>query len=208
MLNKNDPNTSKDGFWENSSVCAVPDLPQQRFQHDYADADILKLSTFLRSNPNPILVFSPEGHIIKANPAAERLLKRLAIAESDLLPEEHQQIVRQCLEGRFREYGTEVSVNPYTFALTYHPLPAFRLVYAYAIETTELHRAEAELLRIANHTLILARQAIHQLQSFRASFPRQVSMRRNSALDDFFVAMDGCIFSGDGEVASAFHRSQ
>jgi hypothetical protein len=208
MVNKNNPNTSGEGLWEDSPVFPAPDLPQPRFQHDYADADILKLSTFVRSNPNPILVFSPEGHVVKANPAAERLLKRLAIAESDLLPEEHQQIVWECLEGRLREYGIEVSVKNHIFALTYHPLPAFRLVYAYAIETTEYYQAEAELLRIANHTLSLAKQAVHRLQSFRASFPRQVPMRRSNALDGFFIAMDGCIFSGDGEVAVAFHRSQ
>ncbi|UBF26792.1 hypothetical protein K9N68_02010 [Kovacikia minuta CCNUW1] len=175
----------------------------QSSNHDYADADILHLSTFFRNNPNPILIFSPTGDVVKANPAAERLLKRIQIQETDLLPADHRQIVAACLEGRLKEHAVEVTVNDRVFALTYHSLSSFRMVYLYAIEITEYRRAEADLLRIASNTVALAKLAVSRLQAFRTTLPQPAHPPSpQDAFADLFVAMDGCVFSasnGSGE---------
>ncbi|QZZ19387.1 hypothetical protein J5X98_18660 [Leptothermofonsia sichuanensis E412] len=164
--------------------------------HDYAEADILRLSTFFRSNPNPILVFSPDGNVVKTNPAAVRMLKRLHMGELDLLPEDHAQIVQSCLDGRMREYAIEVNTHNRVFALTYHPLPAFKLVYLYAIEITEFRRAEEDLLRMVASTLTLAKQAVLRLQAFRKTPPQSVKpSHQQTDLSEMFVAMDGCVFT-------------
>lgn len=198
MVNKKQWNTVRGVPLDRPSRSSAPDLHRHRLNHDYAEADILRLSAFFRSNPNPILVFSPDGVVFKINPAAERLLKRLHLNEADLLPDNHHQIVNACLEGTLREYGVEVATDRHIFALTYHSLPAFKLVYVYAIDITDYKLAEADLVRIATHTLTLAKQAISHLQSFRQARGQSGGQFIPSAASsDFFVAMDGCVFAGD-----------
>ena len=111
--------------------------------HNYADADIIRLAAFIRNNPNPILVFSPDGEVIKTNPAAVRLLKRLQMEPLAILPKEHPQIVTACLTKQQSEYTVELTVkstklivNSTRMELTYHALPAFKIVYLYIIEIT------------------------------------------------------------------------
>lgn len=174
-------------------------------KRDYADADIIRLSAFIRDNPNPILAFSPDGAVIKTNPAAVRLLKRLHVEPSAILPAEHPQIVAACLTGQQQDHTIEVTVNNHMLALTYHSLPAFKLVYLYVIELTDYRQAEAELLRIAAKTVDLAKQAVLQLQAFRSALPQAtlpaeaVSQADLSnaytCLADLFVSMDGCVFA-------------
>ncbi len=173
-------------------------------KRDYADADIIHLAAFIRDNPNPILAFSPDGDVIKTNPAAVKLLRRLQVPPGAILPADHPQIVTACLTGHRKECTIEVTVNNIYLALTYRSLPAFKLVYLYAIELTDYRQAEAELLRIASKTIDLAKQAVLQLQAFRKTLPQPivptVAMSQSEALHqasltEMFVAMDGCVFA-------------
>ena len=203
MVNKKHGNSGRGVPLDRASRSSVPDRPEHRLHHDYAEADILRLSAFFRSNPNPILVCHPDGTVIKVNPAAERLLKRLQLNETALLPDNHGQIVHACLEGSLREYGVEVVTDRHIFALTYHPLSAFKLVYVYAIDITDYRLAEAELLRVATQTLTLAKQAVLHLQCFRQTRRHPIGQPLPSeSSSDFFVAMDGCLFAGDVDRAS------
>lgn len=178
-------------------------LSQHLVSREYADAGIIQLAAFLRDNPNPILVFNPEGAVIKINPAAVRLLKRLQVEPLALLPAEHPQVVKACLDGQQQEHTIEVLVNNYILALTYRSLPAFKIVYLYAIELTDYRRSEAELLRIASKTIDLAKQAVLQLQALRKTLPQPTvptaatphgATTKNHAPADMFVSMDGCLF--------------
>ena len=177
---------------------------QNLVNRDYADASIIQLSAFLRDNPNPILVFNPEGAVIKTNPAALRLLKRLQVEPLAILPAEHPQIVTACLAGQQQEYTIEVAVNHVYLALTYRSLPAFEIVYLYAIELTDYRQAEAELLRVAAKTIDLAKQAMLQLHTFRQTLPQSTAlanatphkvMTQTPPLTEMFVSMDGCLFA-------------
>jgi hypothetical protein len=171
---------------------------------DYAEAEILRLFIFFRTNPNPLMVFSPTGEVIKVNPAAERLLNRWQIEQSDLLPEAHLQIVRSCLAGQ-REYRVEVAVKQRVFALTYHALPSFKLTYLYVLDITEYRQAEEEFLLVANSTIERIKRAVMQIQGFQRSLPKRVGWRQvllgadclehRPSMADLFVAMDGCAFS-------------
>jgi hypothetical protein len=128
----------------------------------------------------------------------------LHLDPAELLPSEHIQIVRSCLEGQIKEYTVEITTSDHTFALTYHPLSSFGIVYVYAIELTDYKKAEAELIRVASSTVPLAKVAIAQLQQFRQSFASHTQRRwqplataaAGSCIPaDLFIAMDGCVFS-------------
>lgn len=164
---------------------------------EYVDAGIIQLAAFLRDNPNPILVFNPEGTVIKINPAAVKLLKRLQIEALALLPPEHPQIVKACLADEGHEHTIEVTVNSAILALTYRSLPAFKIVYLYAIELTDYRRSEAELLRITAKTIDLAKQAVLQVQALRKTLPRATvkpAVTQQGDATNMFVSMDGCMF--------------
>lgn len=188
-------------------------LPQSCLnKRDYADADIIRLAAFIRDNPNPILAFNPNGEVIKTNPAAVRLLKRLHVEAWAILPADHPQIVTACLTSQQTDHTIEVTVNNHMLALTYHSLPAFKLVYLYVIELTDYRQAEAELLRIAAKTVDLAKQAVLQLQAFRNTLPQSTVATAHTprtdtqteisnayaTLADLFVSMDGCVFASAG----------
>ncbi|MBW4469114.1 MAG: hypothetical protein KME45_01780 [Stenomitos rutilans HA7619-LM2] len=174
-------------------------------RRDYADADIIRLAAFIRDNPNPILAFNPDGDVIKTNPAAVRLLKRLHVEPGAILPAEHPHIVAACLTGQQKEHTIEVMVNNHMLSLTYHSLSAFKLVYLYVIELTDYRQAEAELLRIASKTVDMAKQAILQLQAFREALPQPTGLisatphaemiNLHTTLAEMFVSMDGCVFA-------------
>jgi hypothetical protein len=205
MVNKKYLDTDKKGQFTQPLILATSaELHQPLFKHDYADADILHLSAFIRNNPNPILVFSPDGDIVKANPSAGRLLRRLQIQEVDLLPADHRQIIKACLEGRLQDHGVEIAVSDRIFALTYHSLSSFRMVYLYAIEITEYRRAEADLLQIAANTVALAKLAVSRLQSFRNKLPKPAKqIQQQDTFADLFIAMDGCVFSASSSSVEA-----
>jgi hypothetical protein len=208
MVNKKYLDTDKEEQFTQPPLLATgADVHQPLFKHDYADADILRLSAFFRNNPNPILIFSPDGDVVRANPSAERLLRRLHLQETDLLPAEHRQIVKACLEGRLQDHGVEIAVNDRIFALTYHSLSSFRMVYLYAIEITEYRRAEADLLQIAANTVALAKLAVSRLQSFRNKLPKPVKqIQQQETFADLFIAMDGCVFSASSSPVEVDER--
>ena len=204
MVDKNDPAEVRHGQFINLPLEPISLKPRHLLStRDYAHADIIHLSAFIRDNPNPILVFSPDGAVVKTNPAATRLLKRLQIDAVTLLPADHSQIVTACLADQRQEYTIEVTVNNIYLALTYHALPAFKIVYLYAIELTDYRQAEAELLQVASKTIDLAKLAVLQLQALRKGLSQQtvptVAVSQTEASEaspiDIFVSMDGCVFA-------------
>lgn len=166
MVNKMNVGADRSGDAARLRLRVDGDRPRKPpFTHDYAEADIIRLSAFFRDNPVPILVCCPDGDLIKLNPAAERLLKRFKITATDLLTEEHKRLVQRSLAGQIADYTCEVSIGNYRFSVSYHALPTFRLVYLYVIDMTEYRRIE-ELLQAATETLGVVTHAIKQLQEF------------------------------------------
>jgi len=197
MVNNDRANTP----WRNdfNQLEQASDRPQSGMTTE--DAEQFRLSTFLQDNANPVLVFSPAGTVIKVNLAARQLLRQLELRPEALLPRDHNAIVQARLEGEQAQYTVEVYVKERILALTYSAMPAFGIVYLYALDLTEHRKAEDELLRVASNTIALAKRALNELQTFRQSAPAAIEWKfipdspETDAVDDLFVAMDGCIFS-------------
>ena len=199
MVNKNNQTAAYQAhFVELLSSSASLKSRQHPMSREYADASIIQLAAFLRNNPNPILVFDPQGEVIKINPTAVQLLKRLQVEALALLPLDHPQIVKACLADEGHEHTIEVTVNSTILALTYRSLTAFGIVYLYAIELTDYRRSEVELLRIATKTIDLAKQAVLQVQALRKTLPKATgkatATHHQGDVTNMFVSMDGCMF--------------
>lgn len=177
----------------------------------YAEAGLLRLSVFFRNNPVPILVCSPDGEVIKLNPAAEKMVRRqLRLQETELLPVNHQGLVQACLAGEIKEWTVEHTVgtdrkSQRVFAITYNAVPSFKLVYLYVVDITEYRQAEDDFLQVAANTLDVVKLAVLQLRSMQRSLPKR--WRWHWGLQDFdsdqaqsqppvmFVTMDGCVYA-------------
>ncbi len=129
-------------------VCCIPDpelKPISQVEDFSEKADLLRLSVFFRNNPVPILVCSPDGEVIKLNPAAEKMVRRqVGLRETELLPTNHQGLVQACLAGEIKEYTVAHVIggdrkSQRVFAITYNAVPSFKLVYLYIVDITEYY---------------------------------------------------------------------
>ncbi len=116
------------------------------------EQEILRLTSFPRNIPNPILECGPGGEPVYLNPAAERLLRELGIDEpAGFLAGAHPELVRACLESGDGMRDVEVRVGARVFAWTYQPDPAAGTVHLFAEEVTDRKRVEERLLHDALH---------------------------------------------------------
>jgi hypothetical protein len=171
---------------------------------EYADADILRFATFFRNNPIPMLVFHPDGSLIKTNPAAERFLKQIRCCPEELLPGDHAHIVQACLAGKQHDCTREITINSSILKLHYHPRKSFNIVDLYLIDRTNYRKVEENLRQLDSHNLALAKMAASQSQhtltkhmSYKHAIAKAAAAQWQNALSDLFVAMDGCVFSSD-----------
>ncbi len=111
-----------------------------------AEAEVQKLAAFTQLNPHPVMELAPDGSITYFNDTALKLA--LSVNENHpraILPPDITQIVRACLaEGQCR-VGHELKFGGHTFAWSFHPVPASRVVHCYVEDTTERLSLESQL---------------------------------------------------------------
>ena len=111
-----------------------------------AEEEYLRLATFPRENPNPILESDPAGNMIYINPAAERVLEALGLERiTDLLPKNHAQLVRAILSEGESVQGIGVAVRDRIFSWSYHPVPDAGVVHLYGEDITDRQRSEEKV---------------------------------------------------------------
>ncbi len=105
-----------------------------------------KLAIFPRSNPNPVLEFSPDGELTYSNDAAQRMAVSLRGASLPaILPPDTKSIVRQCLLTGENKLNLHTSLQNRTIAWSFIPIPETKTVHCYANEITERLALEAQL---------------------------------------------------------------
>jgi diguanylate cyclase (GGDEF)-like protein len=114
-----------------------------------AEDDNLRLASLTRDNPFPVLQTDAAGFVVMQNPAAERLLRELSVDLADLLPANHLDLVRSCLESGMPIHGAECPVRDRVLQWTYAPQPGHGQVNLYGSDVTERKRFEERLQREA-----------------------------------------------------------
>jgi len=118
----------------------------QRMVHE-----IIRLASFPRENPNPVLASNSSGMITYRNQSAEAILAELHIGVEDFLPPDHGQIIEACLASGRNRSGIETSAGHGIFEWTYHPLVEQGVVHIYARDITARKRLEDQLRHDAFH---------------------------------------------------------
>ncbi len=111
----------------------------------------LRLASFPRENPYPVLSADREGTIHYKNPATDSFVSELGVELDQFLPSNHRELAWQTLETS-RGFGNlEVNIGGRHFSWTYTPALSTNLVYIYALEITRRKEAEERIYFLAYH---------------------------------------------------------
>jgi diguanylate cyclase (GGDEF)-like protein/PAS domain S-box-containing protein len=112
----------------------------------------LRLAALSRENPSPVLECDAAGVPMHVNPAALRVTEELGLrAVRDMLPENHEQLVRSVLEEGQEFESVEVTVENRIFNWSYRPQREAGVVYLFAIDITSRRLMEEQLRHDALH---------------------------------------------------------
>lgn len=111
-----------------------------------AEREIQKLAAFPRWNPNPVFEFSADGALTYSNDAAQTLAESLQRSSpEEILPEDVKEIVSRCLAEGGTKSNLQTTIGARTFAWSFIPIHASKVVHCYATEITERLNLEAQL---------------------------------------------------------------
>ena len=112
----------------------------------HGQQEILRLASFPRMNPNPVLEVNAAGEITYLNPAAERIFPQLAVAQPafGILGD----IPCDTGSGVCQETVRELCVGNATFEQFLYPVPESDLLRIYMLDITERKAHEVKLNRL------------------------------------------------------------
>ncbi len=165
---------------DSGGVLTIRDLSHEKeLQQDYD-----RLARVAEESPSPIIELDSDANLVYANPAMTVLLQRFGYTASGfpaVCPGELSRLVRRCLESGEEIRGEEVCLSQASFAWIFCPVPSHQLVRGYAVDTTDVQAAQAELHRSAEHLrnsncqLDKALQEAQEAARVKASFLATVS---------------------------------
>jgi diguanylate cyclase (GGDEF)-like protein/PAS domain S-box-containing protein len=129
-------------------VGVIHDLTERR----RAEEMNLRLATFPRESPNPVLECDAQGAALYANPAAEQLRAELdADTLRALLPQAHGHLVRSALGSGRSFRSVEVTIGERILSWSYSPHPPLGVVHLFAEDITGRRDVEEQLRHGALH---------------------------------------------------------
>lgn len=153
--------------------------------------EIIRLASFPRENPAPVLAADPQGAITYMNHSARAILDELRLGVDAFLPPDHGRIIDACLASGRNRSGIETSAGHAIFEWTYHPLVEQGVVHVYAKDITDRKRLEEQLRHDAFHDSLtgLANRAL-----FLDRLQQAVARRKTdpgAAFTVLFLDLDG-----------------
>ncbi len=120
-----------------------------------AQQEILRLASFPRMNPNPVLEVNAAGELTYLNPAAARIFPGLTVAQPvrDMLGD----LSAAFGSGERKEVLRELGVGNAVFEQYLYPVPDSDLVRIYLMDITGRKANEVDLKRL-NHLLLTIRR--------------------------------------------------
>lgn len=110
------------------------------------EAQIEKLATFARLNPNPAMELTQNGTVSYWNEAALQLARSVGRdTPRDVLPSNIGTIVRTCLDGGPKKVTLETQLDGRNLSWSFHAMPSNRVVHAYVEDITDRLNMQAQL---------------------------------------------------------------
>lgn len=148
---------------DSGGVLTIRDLTREKeLLQDYD-----RLARVAEESPSPIIELDADANLVYANPAMTQLLHRFGYTANgfpSVLPPELPQLIHHCLESGSEIWQEEVCLSEPSFAWTFCPVPSHGLVRGYAVDMTEVKKAQEDLCQATEHLRNSNRQLDHALQ--------------------------------------------
>jgi putative nucleotidyltransferase with HDIG domain len=115
-------------------------------ERQHSQQEIMRLASFPRMNPNPVIEIDAGGEITYLNPAAERLFPEMSASHSAVGALGDIPVVMA--SGERQEVVREVRVGDATFEQFLYPVPDSDLIRIYMLDISERKQHEVRLNRL------------------------------------------------------------
>src|SRR6185436_14046430 len=165
--------------------------------------DCDRLARIAEESPSPIIELDSDANLVYANPAMAQLLQRFGYAANGfpvVCPDDLPKLVQRCLESGREIGGEDIRMAEAGYSWTFRPVPSHRLVRGYAVDMTDIHAAQTELHRSAEHlrnsnrrldqALQAAQNAARVKDSFLATVSHELRTPMNGVIGMTGLLMD------------------
>ena len=161
-------------------VLTIRDLTREKELQQDRD----RLARVAEESPSPVIELDSDANLVYANPAMTQLLQQFGYDTHgfpSVVPRELSSLVQRCLESGQEVRGEEVCLSQASFTWIFCRVPSHQLVRGYAVDMTDVKKAQEELrqsaehLRHSNRQLDLALQEAQDAARVKTSFLATVS---------------------------------
>ncbi len=173
-------------------------------ERDRAANEIRKLAAFPELNPNPVLEFDDQGRLTYFNRAAVSLAKSIGVESVEqMLPNDEQAIVRECLTTQKPRLRHETKHRQRTLSWSFYPIVPHRIVHCYVGDITERLQLEEQIRQSQKMEAVgqLAGGVAHDFNNLLTIIQMQISMLKMRG------AMTQEVAAGVEEIAHAAERA-
>lgn len=116
-------------------------------QKNAADSTGKHLASFPELNPNPVIELDRSGHIVFANLAAKKSLKKSGLGNNldFFIPSDIKEILKKLREKKSQQFLREIVIGKNIFLSSIHTVPKLGTVRIYATDATERVNAQRAL---------------------------------------------------------------
>ncbi|MGC2432771.1 MAG: PAS domain S-box protein, partial [Desulfobaccales bacterium] len=111
-----------------------------------AEREILRLASFPRLNPNPVLEIDLVGKVTYANEYAYEVLRKLGRQDiTGFLPSDLEDLIQSYREQGVKRFFREIELEGAVFAESIHVVEEFKMLRLFAVDITKHKQAEESL---------------------------------------------------------------
>jgi signal transduction histidine kinase/CheY-like chemotaxis protein len=127
-------------------LLAVATLLAMAAARHATEADLQKLASFAKLNPNPAMEIDSFSRVTYSNDAARQLAETLGCQDpQQILPQDCAEIIRGCLATNQPVLNKDTELNRRHLSWAFHPVQASKVVHAYVEDATQRLNLESQL---------------------------------------------------------------
>ncbi len=126
-------------------ITGIRSVVQDITERKQAEEEAQHLANFPELNPNPVLEFTADGHLVYHNPAALGMAEKVGFSNlADLLPPTVRKIVAECLATGQPLLRLETRHMQSTLSWSFYPINAQQVVHCYVGDITKRIQLEEQ----------------------------------------------------------------
>lgn len=158
--------------------CVMRDISERKQN----ESEILRLASFPRLNPNPILEVDLNGAITFANEACQETAKKLGATAEAFLPGDMKEILQIASRQGGGQFRREVKIADSLFSEFIYYTPQFNMARLYPLEITDHFKAENCLRESERQLRLLTARLLEVQEGERSRISKELHDELGQAL--------------------------